>query len=173
MTTFPGLDDSDFTWYVKLNDQTLNKNTKKNREITKERSRMKMLNEKKQEVWKVPLAYTSTIKLKELSFAAHKCALSCFNQKKVKIPIFEVGSDEELLFTMRAFHNMVVGFNFMATLNHNLWEYSFFWWNQEATRDTLREIQLDPDINGGPQHGRATLESRGVSEHPPNPGIIR
>ena len=109
-----------------------------------------MTNEKVQELCESPLTYTSSIKLNKLNFAEHKFAIGGFNQKKVKVPIFESGSDEQLLFTLREFHNMVVDFNFTATLNQTQRAHEFFGETvRGAARNTWREILLDPDINGG------------------------
>ena len=109
-----------------------------------------MTNEKVQELREAPLTYTLLIKLDKLNFAKHKFVISGFNQKKVNILIFKSGLDEELLFTLREFHNMVVDFNFTATLNQTQRAYKFFGetiWG--AARDTCWEILLGPNINTG------------------------
>ena len=82
--------------------------------------------EKVQELHEAPLTYILTIKLKKLSFSEHKFAIGGFDQKKVKIPIFESRLDKELLFTIREFHNMVTDFNFTVTLNQTQRAYEFF-----------------------------------------------
>ena len=74
-----------------------------------------MANEKRPEVCEAPLAYISDIKSDNLKYAEHKFTIGSFAHKKAKIPIFEAGSDEELLLTLREFDNMVTDYRFTNT----------------------------------------------------------
>ena len=74
-----------------------------------------MANKKRPEVSEAPLAYISDIKSDSLKYAEHKFTIGGFAHKKVEIPIFEAGSDEELLLTLRDFDNMVTDYWFTNT----------------------------------------------------------
>ena len=57
----------------------------------------------------------SDVKSNSLKYAKHKFTKGGFAHKKVKIPIFKAGLDEELLLTLREFDNMVTDYWFTNT----------------------------------------------------------
>ena len=109
-----------------------------------------MTNEKRPEVREAPLSYIVDIKPNSLKYAKHKFTIGGFAHKKVKILIFEAGSDKELLLTLREFDNMVTNYRFTNTQPQVDQAYEFFGATLHGTaRDTWREILLDPEINDG------------------------
>ena len=92
------------------------------------------------------MRYDSQVKEESLKYVEHKFIFN-LTSKKIKIPVYENGSDEELLRTLREFADMVRDYNFLANNVFVSNAYEFFSTTVKGqAKETWNSVLSDPTV---------------------------